>query len=435
MQEESIEHPKGSGITIREVANFTTVNGERKGFGSSWLATIPAKRTNGRGRVRKQHDSLADAKEWAERENAALKQAGSDYLELASDERIQAASAFKLAREAKLCLTTLVTNAIAAVKLLGTPEKLPEAARFFQERKGKVKPVPVLDAIAELLAEKAQDGASFVHAKDLRLRLDRFAETFGLTNVADLDAPQIDTWLRGLDVGKRSRINYRRVVLTFLRFCERRGWLARGAIEGASISSPKVKANGAIEIFTPEELRLLLEQSSDKMRPYFVLGGLCGLRTAESLRLEWDEIDFKRNTITIEAAKAKTASRRIVPLCPAARAWLLPLRQDSGRVLPYYHVAKEVDRFLIQLNKTRADDNQFEWRANALRHTYVSARMAILKDAAKVATECGNSPAMIFSNYRELVHDDVAEAWFAVSPAPAVMPAPAENVVELEKAS
>ena len=189
-----------------------------------------------------------------------------------------------------------------------------------------------------------------------------------------------------------------------------------------------VEPRWRIAIFKPEELRLLLEQSSDKLRPYFVLGGLCGLRTAESLRLEWSGIDFKRNAITIEADQAKTASRRIVPLCDAAREWLLPLK-GTGRVLPYYHIAKEVNRFLAKLNKDRDEKDCFEWRANALRHTYISARVAIVKDAAKVALECGNSPAMIFSNYRELLHDDVAAEWFNVKPV-----APAENVVKLKKA-
>ncbi len=406
---------------------MTGSDGQRKAFGFSWLATIPAKKTHGKGRVRKQHDSLEAAKAWAEQQNDSLARIGSGYLELKENERAQAVSALQMASEAKLPLTDLIQFAIAAVKIVGSPERLVDAARYWKERKGNIKPMLVTDAIAELLKAKTQDGVSAVHHKDLRLRLENgFSEKFGLHNVSDLDAQQIDTWLRGLDVGKRSRVNYRRVVLTFIRFCERRGWLARGAVDGTMIDSPKVKSNGAIEIFKPEELRLLLEQSSDKLRPYFVLGGLCGLRTAESLRIDWTEIDFKRNTITVEADKAKTASRRIVPLCDAAREWLLPLKQSSGRVLPYYHVAKEVNRFLLKLNRDdtekgkaktgSAKKEEFVWRQNALRHTYISARMAIVKDAAKVALECGNSPAMIFSNYRELMHDEVAAEWFAIKP-------------------
>ena len=89
-----------------------------------------------------------------------------------------------------------------------------------------------------------------------------------------------------------------------------------------------------------------------------------------------------------------------------------------------------VDLFLDRVTRSHHDVEIAVFRPDqrAL-HTYVSARMAILKDAAKVALECGNSPAMIFSNYRELMHDDTAADWFAVMPA-----TPAENIVQMEAA-
>jgi hypothetical protein len=42
--------------------------------------------------------------------------------------------------------------------------------------------------------------------------------------------------------------------------------------------------------------------------------------------------------------------------------------------------------------------------------------VASIKNAAQVALEAGNSPAMIFSNYRELVTPKDAKAWFAIAP-------------------
>ncbi len=73
----------------------------------------------------------------------------------------------------------------------------------------------------------------------------------------------------------------------FLKFCERRGWLARGVVDAQAITTPKVKSAGTIGIFSHEQLRKLLGKSCDKLRPYLILGGLCGLRTAETLRLDW----------------------------------------------------------------------------------------------------------------------------------------------------
>jgi hypothetical protein len=56
------------------------------------------------------------------------------------------------------------------------------------------------------------------------------------------------------------------------------------------------------------------------------------------------------------------------------------------------------------------------WPHNGLRHSYISYRIALVKDAAKVALEAGNSPDIIFKHYRELVTEEAAETWFAISP-------------------
>ena len=40
-----------------------------------------------------------------------------------------------------------------------------------------------------------------------------------------------------------------------------------------------------------------------------------------------------------------------------------------------------------------------------------------IQNTAQVALEAGNSPRMVFSNYRELVRPAEAEKWFAVTPA------------------
>jgi hypothetical protein len=59
----------------------------------------------------------------------------------------------------------------------------------------------------------------------------------------------------------------------------------------------------------------------------------------------------------------------------------------------------------------------FAWKHNALRHSFISYRVAETHDAAKVSLEAGNSPQMIFKHYRELVRPDAAKAWFGLMPA------------------
>jgi hypothetical protein len=80
-----------------------------------------------------------------------------------------------------------------------------------------------------------------------------------------------------------------------------------------------------------------------------------------------------------------------------------------------------------------------KWKHNALRHPFISYRVAKIKNVNEVAMEAGNSPDMIFKDYRELVTEKEADAWFGVTPeavkvAKAIMEKErGEKVVKLEK--
>jgi hypothetical protein len=56
----------------------------------------------------------------------------------------------------------------------------------------------------------------------------------------------------------------------------------------------------------------------------------------------------------------------------------------------------------------------FAWKHNALRHSFISYRVADIQNVAQVALEAGNSPQMIFKHYRELVRPAEAKAWFGL---------------------
>ena len=51
----------------------------------------------------------------------------------------------------------------------------------------------------------------------------------------------------------------------------------------------------------------------------------------------------------------------------------------------------------------------------------------MIQDASKVALEAENSPAIIFRHYRELVTEEAAGKWFAITPPDGCVP-PAENL-------
>ena len=59
---------------------------------------------------------------------------------------------------------------------------------------------------------------------------------------------------------------------------------------------------------------------------------------------------------------------------------------------------------------------QVKWKKNALRHSFISYRVAEIQNVAQVALEAGNSPQIIFQHYRELVRLNEAKTWFAIEP-------------------
>ena len=97
----------------------------------------------------------------------------------------------------------------------------------------------------------------------------------------------------------------------------------------------------------------------------------------------------------------------MVPITDNLAAWLQPL-QRKGKVI----AAKQHHRDLAALTAALG----IEWPRNVLRHSFISYRIAVVKSADQVALEAGNSPGIIFKNYRELTTEDQADKWFSILP-------------------
>jgi hypothetical protein len=83
-----------------------------------------------------------------------------------------------------------------------------------------------------------------------------------------------------------------------------------------------------------------------------------------------------------------------------------------------------MQREMASRTKT-ADAEAVKLKHNALRHSFISYRVADIQNIPQVALEAGNSPEMIVSHYRELTTPAEAKIWFAITPEQP------ENVVSL----
>ena len=284
-----------------------------------------------------------------------------------------------------------------------------DAAKFYATRQKKIIPKRVGEVVAELVALKKARGKSERYLRDLRSRLARFAGMFK-RDIGNIATPDVQEWLDAMKLSPRSVKNYRAALATLFSFAEQRGYCFKGGNPVEDTERISGNGDGAIEIFTPKEIAALLSNAPADYVPLLALGAFAGLRSAEALRVEWADIDLAGGLIHVAAAKAKTRSRRLVPVLPNLAQWLAPYAKQQGRVW------KGSERELKACRRAMLKASGVKWKSNALRHSFISYRLADIQNAAQVALEAGNSPNVIFSNYRELVKPATAKAWFAAAP-------------------
>jgi integrase len=287
-------------------------------------------------------------------------------------------------------------------------ESLLSAVKEHAARRRHIVDKGVGEIVEELLAAKKRDGLSKRYVETLRSHLNRFASAFK-TSLGSVTARLIEQWLAAQkELGPRGRNNVRTSIVTLFRFARARGYLPKGQPTEAE-DVPRAKDRGGkIGVLNPKQLGTLMKNAPTDARLYFALGAFTGMRSSEILKLEWSDINFERGHITVSAEKAKTATRRLVPIQPNLAQWLTPYRGRTGHL---FKTRRDADRAIAF-----AKEQGIDWPDNALRHSYASYRLAAISDTARVALEMGNSPQKLMTNYRELADEHDAKAWFAITP-------------------
>ncbi len=92
-----------------------------------------------------------------------------------------------------------------------------------------------------------------------------------------------------------------------------------------------------------------------------------------------------------------------MPITPNLALFLKGVEERNGPVWA------QSEPFLFDLMRDAGNDSGVKWKHNALRHSFISYRVAKIKNVNEVAMEAGNSPDMIFKHYRELVAEGEAD--------------------------
>lgn len=313
-----------------------------------------------------------------------------------------------------------------------------EMAQFYKQKHPANMPrKTVAEVVAEFIADRKCGGCSEVHLHDLGVRLGQFSKAFQLP-INAVSAPLVRQWIYGLKNQKtkkvtaaRTKENMLRQIVSLFNFARRQKYLpAELALEISEISTPK-KQHAPIGIYTPDEMRAILAATDEAVAPALAIAAFAGLRLAEVSRLDWSEIRLSERLIVVGAENAKTAARRLVPISDNLAAWLAPQARAFGPINPCREELRGNVGHALGLRFERAAARaKVTWKRNGFRHSYISYRVAALKDVPAVALECGNSPQVIFSNYRALATEGEAKTWFSI-----MAPSRAGNLVPLQIAA
>jgi integrase len=367
-------------------------------------------------RHRLHHNDLEKAIAEAEAKAAQLSRGDIDAVQLTGRDRLVYGRALEAIREHALPLDAAALEYSEARKLLDGVS-LVDAVRFYSRHHGRgIKRKSVADAVDAMIAAKAAKGVSQVYLSDLRYRLGTFKDAFHW-DVNALVPDDLAAFFERLRLSPRSYNNFLRTLRTFLIFAQNHGWLSKEADLLARVEKRSEKPT-PVEIFTPSQLTALLKNASRELAPCFALAAFAGLRAEEILRLDWADVERRPGFIEVAAHKAKTATRRIVPISESLARWLAIAPRNAERVWQHSKA------WFFEAMRNAASDAKIKWKQNALRHSFISYRLAEIQDMNRVALEAGNSPQMIFRHYRELATPEQAATWFAIAPqaAPNVVP-------------
>lgn len=299
---------------------------------------------------------------------------------------------------------------------------LSDAVRGYLEtlatRKGSI---PFGELFDRFLQAKAQKNPFYLqHLRWARGTFEPLADRLA----CDISVHDLEAILEPLKPSVRDA--FRRYVRAVFNFGLRLDYIASNP---AAKLEPCKPAKGETEIFTPAEVRRLLESALNddlEFLPYRVLAFFCGIRpTGELTRLDWSNVSLPERIVTLPAAITKTKRKRFVDISEGAIAWLEAYRARGGS---FHGLVAPFDTETLykrhRINYRAA--GIAKWIYQGARHTFCSYWMAAHgNDVDKLVVLSGHDDKRtLWKHYYRATTKHEAEKFWAIMP-----PKAASNIV------
>ncbi len=286
-----------------------------------------------------------------------------------------------------------------------------QAVREWERTKAPYQGKKTADVIAELIAAKRREQLSVHYVDRLEDDLKSLAAVVP-DEIEKVHAPHIKEFLNACKVGPRRWNNLRDQVVILFRFARSQRYLPKDrTTEAEDVTKMKV-ARKTVDMFTPEELRIIIENTRPVWLPWVLISAFAGIRTFEVMPMDWLSVRWDQKLIDLPPEVTKVNERRIIPMCDALIEALTPWRNATGPVCQDKVPQREIEQIMAKVKKTHP---WFRWKHNALRHAYGSYRTALTQNIPQVALEMGNSIQMVKRHYLEARTFEEGLRWFGIT--------------------
>ena len=233
---------------------------------------------------------------------------------------------------------------------------------------------------------------------NIKRNLDSFKKFTEAETLADFNFEDVRAFLTSGNFKPATVCSYRASLSNFGNFAVRRGWLKFNPVE--KIKPPTLDRGNPVVYTIREANRLLTEAAKlydGRIIRRLALLLLCGLRPTEIDHLKAE--DFRKDGIRVGAGKIR--GRRSVRFLPYSLSFLAWWESFPGEIKPANF------RKIYEQAKRNAGITKRGTKIE--RHTWISARLAVLQDENRVAREAGNSPEVIYNDYFQLIDENEAK--------------------------
>lgn len=241
--------------------------------------------------------------------------------------------------------------------------------------------------------EYAEDGLAMQSRKAYRPAMRRAVEHFGDTPIKTIRPRDINIYLKVLtrdDITEKTLAKYRLVLNLIFNYALTDGYIEVNPC--SAVRSPKARASIKRESAGRIDEEIVKRSADVWIFPFLVL--MTGMRKGEALALQWKDIDFDKNRITVSKSVAHDGDRpiikepktkkgsRTIPLLAPLRDELLKIeeRHPDGFIVQIDGIAPLTNRRYLTAWEKYKKETGVTCTAHQLRHSF-----------ATIAFECGVS--------------------------------------------